>query len=482
MQMKEETNNAGTSPKEGGIWGIIDRIQGDKVIWIILSILILFSIVSIFSSTTLLANEHRGTSRVDIFIDQLKIVLTGIIVIFVCYKIPYIKLFRILSKYGFAVSLVLLTCLVLDIRAVEANEAKRSLDLWVFDVHVYEVTKVAMIMYLAWAVHAFENDSFRMVGRIAEKIPKLAFLEKPGWKLWIYIYIPILTVCVLIFAGSASSALFIGGIMVLTILAGGIKFREILKLLPLMAAALAVCIFIWSVSGGKTFKRVGTALSRTGLTEIVENVTGKPVVSVKSYNDRTILELDPDSEEFNKAVDAIRQPESAKIAIHEGGIFGKGPGGSTQKYTVALIFSDYMYSFIVEEYGLWGGILIIILYISLLARATIIVKCCDNVFAKTAVAGLSMLITGQALMHIYINLDMGLLTGQTLPLISHGKSSFLCFCVAFGIILSISKMTRAKIQKATEKAKPIGMEPGPDDPQAGLQDLEDFESGKIIQQ
>ena len=82
-------------------------------------------------------------------------------------------------------------------------------------------------------------------------------------------------------------------------------------------------------------------------------------------------------------------------------------------------------------------------------------------------------------MHIYINLDMGLLTGQTLPMISHGNSSFLCFCVAFGVILSISKMAKAKIQKETEESEPLMEGMGVDENVTdAMNDLDDFESGR----
>lgn len=459
-----------------GIWGLIDRIQGDKVVWMILIMLILFSIVSIFSSTSRLVSP--GMSRVDIFFEQLLIVFAGVAVIFVCYKIPYIKVFRVLSQLGYAVSMGLLLCLVLNIGAIEVNGARRALDLGFFQLHVYEVVKVAMVMYLAWAVHAYKNDSFGIVNRLSRRYKSLAFLSGRGWKLWIYIFIPILTVCLGIFAGSASSTLFIGGIMILTILIGGIRIRDIMKLVPLMLAALVICVSIWAISDGKVFRRVGTAFSRIGMTGMVEKVTGEPVVSVKSYDADSIRELDRGSTEFQSALDAIRQPESAKIAIHEGGLLGKGPGNSTQKYSVSLMFSDYMYSFIVEEYGLWGGILIIILYISLLARGALIVRYCDSDFSKTAVAGLTVLITGQALMHIYINLDMGLLTGQTLPMISHGNSSFICFSIAFGVILSISKMVKANIQKETEESEPLVEGLGVDENVGDtIKDLEDFEAG-----
>jgi cell division protein FtsW len=162
------------------------------------------------------------------------------------------------------------------------------------------------------------------------------------------------------------------------------------------------------------------------------------------------------------------------VAVHEGGIFGKGSGNSTQKYVVAVMYGDYMFSFIVEEYGLWGAFFVIILYVSLLARGSMIARLCDNEFAKVAVGGLSLLITGQAFMHMFVNVDIGPMTGQTLPLISHGSSAFLMFSVAFGVILSISRMTREKIKEEEESAEPI-YERKPDEIQATLEDIERLE-------
>ena len=118
----------------------------------------------------------------------------------------------------------------------------------------------------------------------------------------------------------------------------------------------------------------------------------------------------------------------------------------------------------------------IILYISLLARGSLIVRNCDNHFAKTAVAGLVILITGQAMMHIFINCDMGPLTGQTLPLISHGNSSYLMFSLAFGIILSISKMARKKIAREAAQAAPLVEHDGRDEMENSLNDLDALDS------
>jgi cell division protein FtsW len=130
-----------------------------------------------------------------------------------------------------------------------------------------------------------------------------------------------------------------------------------------------------------------------------------------------------------------------------------------------------MFSFIIEEYGLLGGILILFLYVSLLARGSLIARNCSNEFAKIAVGGLSILITGQAFMHMLVCVNLVPMTGQTLPLISHGSFAFLVFCIAFGVILSISRMAQKKLRAEEEAAQPL-YESDKDDIQVTMDVLE----------
>ena len=174
------------------------------------------------------------------------------------------------------------------------------------------------------------------------------------------------------------------------------------------------------------------------LDTLVSRLTHKETIE-----DLTAVEKDPAHGKYSakwfKIRDNIRQPYTAVLAIRQGGLFGKGSGNSTQKYIVTHVYSDYVYCLIVEEYGLIGGLFVIFLYISLLARGATISRNCHDLFAKLAVGGLSFLITTQAMMHIMVNLDIGFRTGQTLPLISDGRFAFIMFCIAFGVILSLSK-------------------------------------------
>ncbi len=440
-------NNENRETGKKGLWHIIDSIEGDKVIWIIVLLLILISVLAIFSSTSLASDD----SRIDIMKEHGLVAAGGLVMIFVMYKwVRWIWVYRVFSQLGFIASLVLLAILLSHkdlgfIHPMRINGVYRILEVGGFQVHVFEVVKVAMVMYLAWAMHSLKQDreameegreskTFRIANRIGSS-KNFEFMRSPFWKRIFYIYVPAMVICAMIAPGSNSSAIFMAIIMIGTMMIGGIPFKELFMAGLALIAMAGIFVGIHFASDGKFMPRLETFFSRIEADYTTEALDG----------------LNPGTVEFYDALDDIRQPYGAKIAIHEGGVIGKGSGNSTQKYSVSLIYSDYMFSFLVEEYGLFGGILIIILYISLIARSSMIARLCGNEFAKIAVGGLAFLITGQAFMHMLVNVDIGPMTGQTLPLISDGACAFLVFCFAFGVILSISRMAKNKIQTIEEE-------------------------------
>ena len=475
-----------TTSKRSKFWNFIDNIEGDKVVWIVVLMLIMISVLAIFSSTPLL--KDGGKDRIDIIKDQLIVTGLGLGLIWVIYKldslkINTIKLFMFCSQLGFAASFILLLILDLHlnlgfIRAEHINGAWRTLKMSGLQIHVFEFVKVAMVMYVAWACHNFKKDQ-EMIAQgkestvltLANELGKtryFAFLAKPFWKRVLYMYIPAGLTSVMVLVGSGSSGLFIGAILLATLLIGGIPIRE-----ALIGGAIAIGMLfgafgLYKASDGKLmkkFERFETMESRVGA----------------KYDTQRLSTLKPLSKEFYEEKDRIQQPYGAKVAIHEGGIAGKGSGNSTQKYIVSNIYGDYMFSFLIEEYGLWGAIILLILYVSLLARGSQIARMCTKEFTKLAVGGLSLLITGQAFMHMFVNVDIGPMTGQTLPLVSHGAFAFLMFCIAFGIILNISKLTKNQMNLAQEQAQPI-YEREKDDIQASMDILDRLDSGDLEDQ
>lgn len=435
-----------------GNWNFFDRLKGDKVVWMIVLMLIMWSIVCIFSSTSSLKPVLTGAkTRVDVVNELLLVIGIGFGFLLLVYNFFGSRCLRFLGKIGFigsAALLIFVNCHVEisdSFKASTINDAWRVIKVGHFQVHIYEIIKVAMVMYMAWAVDTFLNKDFKLLNKLAE-MDHLHWLKKPMWQKVICIYFPLTFVMLMVAVGSGSSAGFIGVILLATVLIGGVRDKGIVIPILAVVGLVAGIIVLNKVTDGgvvEKFPRAQTWASRMG--------------GMEKHLEK-VYEAAPNSDEYRRAIDKIRQPYSAKIAIKQGGFLGKGAGQSTQRYVVPVMYEDYMFSFIVEEYGLWGAFIIIILYISLLARGTVIVKGCTGRFEKITVAGLVILITGQAMLHMFVNVGIGPLTGQTLPLVSYGSSSFVCFCVAFGIILSISRGARRNIEKEREASGRIQLE------------------------
>ena len=460
--MAKKKENKG---RRRNIWNWMDGFRGDKVILIIALLLMLISVISVFSSTPLLALE-TGVGRIDIMTTQLKVVGIGVVVILLLYIFGRSGLYRWFGKIGFALSLLMLVILVFNlnlgiVQAGEINGARRIIKVFGKQLHVYEFVKVFMILYLAWALDAYKKGEFKFNKFLATLSPKLfTWTTRPLGEKIVYIYLPALLTIGFVASGSNSSALFLAAVLILIILIGGVNFREI----ALFFASLIVLGGIL-VLGYKTglikSNRIETAFHR---------ITNDDDATMEILLDSKI-----GSPEYEAARDELRQPVGAMLAIKEGGLLGKGIGNSTQKYAVPVIFGDYMFSFIIEETGFIGAILIILLYFSLLARSSTIAKGCDNYFDKIVVAGLAILVTGQAFMHMMVNVHFPMIpqTGQTLPLVSHGTTSFLVFSAVFGILLSISRETYLKMKKREEEAyKSIHEREPADEVEAGVRDVE----------
>lgn len=460
---------AGTRKKAFGFDNLIDWLEGDRIIWIIVFAIIMFSIVGMASSTSLLA-KLNSASRFDYAIQQVYISFGGLVLIWLICKFGRVGILKFLSRFGFIGSALLLILLdshfqgipfLTPVETQPGSGTWRTIIMFGVPVMVYEVVKVAMVMYLAWALQTLKQKETQLADKLAA-FGWLRFLSTEEGKVMFYVGAPMVIVFLLELAGSNSSAIFLGLVMGFTVIVGKMKFKYIFHLILAGVIALGLVFGMQKITGWKFLTRVTTAISR------VSDFHGDPVKELHKHEPGTLA--------FQRILDSSKQVTSAKVAVSTGGLLGKGPGKSTQRYIVSVMYEDYMFSFIIEEYGLLGGMLILMLYGTLLARGSIIVRNCDTVFAKCTVAGLVALISCQALLHILVNVDLIPMTGQNLPMISHGNSSFLCFCIAFGVILSISRMAKKKIARETAnemKNAPFGTG---DETSDSLNDLDDLES------
>ncbi|MEM0995394.1 MAG: FtsW/RodA/SpoVE family cell cycle protein, partial [Bacteroidota bacterium] len=140
-----------------------------------------------------------------------------------------------------------------------------------------------------------------------------------------------------------------------------------------------------------------------------------------------------------RLVEEPYQVQQAKIAIANGEYFGLGPGNSIQRHVLPQAYSDFIYAIILEEYGLVGGFFVMFLYLLLFVRVAKLITKSSKTFGAMLAMGISSMLVIQALMNMAVAVDLIPVTGLTLPMISLGGTSLLFTCVAFGIILSVSK-------------------------------------------
>jgi cell division protein FtsW len=131
----------------------------------------------------------------------------------------------------------------------------------------------------------------------------------------------------------------------------------------------------------------------------------------------------------------------AKVAIAHGGASPVGvlPGNSTERDFLPQAFADYIFAIIVEESGLIGSCLLMLLYLSILFRSCLISSKYADYSAMLMVMGLALMLTCQALVSMMVSVGIGPVTGQPLPLISRGGTSALVTSLYFGIIMCVAR-------------------------------------------
>jgi len=207
------------------------------------------------------------------------------------------------------------------------------------------------------------------------------------------------------------------------------------------AAIIGTMAFVLCFIGGYPIKYLfGIALALAAgaalfLTVLMKSPELIPSDRALTWRNRVETFMNPEE----ASSDSRHQITLAKIAVAEGGVFGKGAGKSVIKNRISQGTSDFIYAIIVEEYGLVGGLFLLLLYIVFLIRIVVIAHTTEAVFAKLLVVGLGIPIVFQALLNMAVVVELVPVTGQPLPLISMGGTSIWMTCIAIGIVLSAAQ-------------------------------------------
>ena len=229
------------------------------------------------------------------------------------------------------------------------------------------------------------------------------------------------------------------------LLIGGAKFKKIGILMVFFGIMFGFFVIIKHNNDKKeetfkdTQKELQAEMPSTGLV-IKENASGEENDNRSgTWKNRLKEWWHSDSLVYRPITAKNQQEMFSRMAQANGGLVGQGIGKSRECSRLPLAFSDYIYSIIVEETGLVGGIFVLLLYLSLLGRAAMIVRRSKRVLPSLLVIGMASFITFQALFHMAINVGVFPVSGQPLPLISKGGTSILVISIAFGVMLSVSR-------------------------------------------
>ncbi len=379
------------------------KIKGDRVIWAVVFILTILSFLAVYSSTGTLAYKYHGGNTTYYMLKHGIILLTGLLLMYIAHLLKYTYYSRIFQiAFYIAVPLLILTLLF----GLDLNEARRALPLpFHLSFETSDLAKLTLIVYLA-----------RVLTKREEEL-------KDFNKVLLYLMLPVLIICGLIFPANLSTAALIFVTSLVLIYIGRIKFSYILSIIGLSVLLLGFTIGILLMMPSGRQARLSTW--KTRIEQFVKGESGNPK---DNY-----------------------QVEQSKIAIASGGVFGKMPGKSTQRNFLPHPYSDFIFAIIVEEYGLLGGSVLVLLYLILLFRAVRIVTKVPNNFGAYLAMGLSFSLVFQAMINMGVAVHLLPVTGQPLPLVSMGGTSIWFTSLSIGILLSVSKESeKKKIEQTTE--------------------------------
>ena len=377
--------------------GIFKYLRGDKGIWAIVMILSCISIAAVYSSTGRLAYLKQGGDTTYYMFKHLGILVVAWGIMYGVHRVKY----TYFARFSMLMVGPVLALLALTLTMGTVNDAARWIRLGPVSFQPSELAKLVILVFMA-----------RQLTKYQPVIKERSTLVKLLWA-------PLLGAA-LIFPENLSTAALLLVTCFVMMIVGGVAAR-----------------YIWSMVGaGVLFVSLFLAML---LIVPSENLPGRS----STWKARV--------ERFGGGEDEESyQVTQSKIAIAGGRVFGKGPGNSTQRNFLPHPYSDYIYSLIIEEYGMFAGIGVLMLYLWFLMRGISIARRCKGSFGSYMVLGVTFMLTLQALINMGVAVDLLPVTGQPLPFLSMGGTSLFFTACGIGLILSVS----AEVEKnELEEAK-----------------------------
>ena len=387
---------------------MLELLKGDKVLWGILALLAIFSFLPIFSSSTNLVYVVGKGTPWGYFFKHFIILAVGFLLMFSIHKIPY-DYFKGISILMIPVVILLLIYTLSQGTLISGANASRWIKIPIIGVS-FQTSTFASVVLMVY--------SARYLSKL--KTEKLSFKSS-----FLQFWFPVFIIVLLILPSNLSTAILLFSMVLML---AYLAYYPIKYLVSVIIFGL-ISLFIF-IGVAKTFPEIFPNRIDTWVNRIENFKTGE-------------------------SSDGNYQLSRAKTAIISGKIFGLGAGKSRMKNFLPQSSSDFIYAIIVEEFGLVGGIALILLYLLLLYRIVVISYKANSSFGKLTVIGLGIPIITQAFVNIGVALEVLPVTGQNLPMISSGGTSAWVTCIAMGIILSVSSNVKSNYDLKVENNNPL---------------------------
>ncbi|MDF2884863.1 MAG: Bacterial cell division rane protein [Clostridiaceae bacterium] len=356
---------------------------------IIITMTILICIGLYCEQQAFILSDEQNT----IFIKQLVGIFIGYVLIIVIVLIDY----HIICSLSFVLYLIMISILAFTlIFGSDLNNVKRWVVIFGIPFQPSELTKVVLILFLAFLCNHFKN-----------KLDKLFIL-------FILAAVVALPMVLILLEPHLSSSLAILFVFCIIVYSSGISYKVIGVALALILPVVA-SIFI------------GIALFNINI-PFVEKYQVERVLSFLSADESDSLSGD------------YQQIQSIE-AIGSGGLHGKmisSDGDQNRKYSsIYAKESDFAFAIVGEEFGFVGSLFIIILYALLIIRCLIISSRSSDYMGKQICIGVSAYLVFQIFVNVGVATNLLPNTGLPLPFISYGLTSLISSMIAVGLVLNV---------------------------------------------
>ena len=365
-------------------------LKGDPVIWMITLLMLSFSLVTVYSFVPILVKIEGGTPFYYLF-KHFIYVLIGFFSIYFIHKVNP-KYISQIAKFSYYLAIALLIFTIFF--GSKVNDAGRWIKIPFIGLTFQssDFAKLALFLYLSKIL-----------------VKKKELLN--DWKQGIVpLMIPIVVICGLIFKDNLSTAAMLFLLSMFVLFIGKVPITKLLTMAGVGVLGLLIVI---------------------GVHKLLPDINVLP--RYQTWENRILNKIASDDGSIENA-----QAINAKLAIHNGSIFGQGVGDGKLKKYLPEAYADFYFASFVEEFGLVSALILVLLYLILLFRIIRIGLNSENLFETYVCLAIGLHLLSQASINMLVCTGFLPVTGQNMPFLAMGGSALIMACVSIGIVQSFA--------------------------------------------